>query len=73
MFLDVILPDIFNLDVFSFFPVRIGQAACSRSGDSTKRLIKYSIFAWTTPAAIVIISVTLDKTNALFIGYGKFY
>ncbi|KAL9970468.1 hypothetical protein ACROYT_G022846 [Oculina patagonica] len=48
---------------------RKGQAACSRSDDSTKALIKYSIFAWTTPAVIVITSVTLDRTDTVNIGY----
>ncbi|XP_078374612.1 uncharacterized protein LOC144658138 [Oculina patagonica] len=49
------------------------QAARSRSGDSTKALIKYSIFAWTTPAVIVITSVTLDRTDTVNIGYAEVF
>ena len=48
-----------------------GQAARSRPSDRRKKLIKYSAFAWITPAVFVIISVTLDKTSTIIIGYGK--
>ena len=34
--------------------------------------MRYSIFAWTTPAVIVLMSATLDKTNTFIIGYGEF-
>lgn len=56
-----------------FFFSGTGQAARSRPSDSRKKLIKYSIFAWITPAVIVIISVALDKTNTIMIGYGKYH
>lgn len=39
--------------------------------DNRKALLKYSIFSWTTAAVIVIISVILDKTNTVIVGYGK--
>ena len=50
--------------------VPTGKTARSRSGDNTKALVKYSILAWTTPAVVVITSVTLDKTDTVTIGYG---
>lgn len=42
----------------------------SSPGGSKAALVKYSLFAWTSPAVFVITSVTLDKTNTIFIGYG---
>lgn len=58
---------------YVFFFSGTGQAARSRPSDCRKKLIKYSIFAWFTPAVIVIISVALDKTNTIMIGYGKYH
>ena len=54
-----------------FFSSGIGQATRFRPSDSRNKLIAYSIFAWITPAVIVIISVTLDKTNTIIVRYGK--
>lgn len=61
-----------NLFAYSsfFHQMRVGKAR-PRHDDNRKALVKYSIFAWITPAVIVITSVTLDKTNTVFIGYGK--
>ena len=55
----------------AFFSSGIGQATRFRPSDSRNKLIAYSIFAWITPAVIVIISVTLDKTNTIIVRYGK--
>jgi len=44
-----------------------------RHDDNRKTLVKYSIFAWITPAVIVITSVTLDKTNTVIIGYAEVF
>jgi len=50
---------------------RKGQVARSSStGGSKAALVKYSIFAWITPAVVVTTSVVLDKTDAVFVGYG---
>ena len=57
--------------VFCFFhQIHVGKAR-PRHDDNRKTLVKYSIFAWITPAVIVITSVTLDKTNTVIIGYGE--
>ena len=56
----------------SFLFLKAGQTARSKSTDGSKAaLVKYNIFAWITPAVIVTTSVILDKTDTLFIGYGK--
>jgi len=54
------------------FYTTTGQTArSSRSGNTKAALVKYSIFAWTTPAIVVITSFILDKTDTVFIGYGN--
>jgi len=58
-------------DVKKTFGVK-GQAR-SGNDDNRKALVRYSIFAWTTPAVIVLMSVTLDKTNTFIIGYAKVF
>ena len=45
------------------------SVASSRS--SKAAFIKYHIYAWISPAIIVIISFALDTSDAAFIGYGK--
>ena len=61
-----------NLFAYSsiFHQIRVGKAR-PRHDDNRKALVKYSIFAWITPAVIVITSVTLDKTNTVIVGYGE--
>ena len=50
-----------------------GQTSRSvaRSRSSKTAFIKYHIYAWISPAIIVIISFALDTSDAAFIGYGK--
>lgn len=56
-----------------FFSLGQGKLHVPVPVTAEKKLIKYSIFAWITPAVIVIISVALDKTNTIMIGYGKYH
>ena len=59
-----------KLLVISVHQIHVGKAR-PRHDDNRKALVKYSIFAWITPAVIVITCVTLDKTNTVIIGYGE--
>ena len=58
---------------FSSFIFAPGQTSRSvaRSRSSKVAFIKYHIYAWTSPAIIVITSSALDISDAAFIGYGK--
>ena len=50
-----------------------GQTSRSvRSGSSKMTMIKYHMFAWTTPGIIVVTSYVLDTSGVVYIGYGKF-
>ena len=60
-----------SLLILNFFhETHKGKARLSND-DNRKALVRYSIFAWISPAVIVITSVTLDKTNTVSIGYGE--
>ena len=41
-------------------------------GSGKIAMIKYHIFAWTTPGIIVVTSYVLDTLGVIYIGYGKF-
>lgn len=57
---------------WTIFTLITGQVARSSStGGSKAALVKYSIFAWITPVVVVTTSVVLDKTDAVFVGYGE--
>ena len=43
-----------------------------RSGSGKMGMIKYQMFAWTTPGIIVVTSYVLDTSGVVYIGYGKF-
>ena len=58
---------------FNYCIFATGQTSRSvaRSRSSKATFIKYHIYAWISPAIIVIISFALDTSGAAFIGYGK--
>ena len=63
---------VIDLRIKSRLFLKAGQTARSNSiGGSKAALLKYNIFAWITPAVIVSTGVILDKTDTVFMGYGK--
>ena len=60
-------------ETFNYCIFATGQTSPSvaRSRTSKAAFIKYHIYAWISPAIIVIISFALDTSDAAFIGYGK--
>ena len=60
-------------ETFNYCIFATGQTSRSvaRSRSSKAAFIKYHIYAWISPAIIVIISFALDTSDAAFIGYGK--
>ena len=42
------------------------------AGSGKMAMIKYHMFAWTTPGIIVVTSYVLDTSGVVYIGYGKF-
>ena len=60
-------------ETFNYCIFATGQTSRSvaRSRTSKAAFIKYHIYAWISPAIIVIISFALDTSDAAFIGYGK--
>ena len=60
-------------ETFNYCIFATGQTSRSvaRSRSSKAAFIKYHIYAWISPAIIVIVSFALDTSDAAFIGYGK--
>ncbi|KAL9971181.1 hypothetical protein ACROYT_G023673 [Oculina patagonica] len=57
-------------DVHRTFTNAAGFPA-NQQGEFKKRLMKYCVYAWGTPAIVVLICVTVDQVKKGFIGYGQ--
>ena len=55
---------------FLFHCFKDGVAA-KRQGSYKKRLMTYSLYAWGTPAFVVLLCVMVDHVKKGSIGYGK--
>ena len=50
--------------------IMLTGVAANQQGEFKKRLMKYCVYAWGTPAIVVLICVTVDLAKERIIGYG---